>query len=72
MSNHSDVVRQRCEQAMGIIDNKALDLDLASKFHAIKVVARVLLHISRGRIDETVKGKNDYTKLKRIIHAFGK
>ena len=71
-STDPEIVRQRCELAIEIIDDEKLKLDLASKFHAIKVVARVLLHISRGAIDETVKGVNDYKKLRRIIHAFGK
>jgi hypothetical protein len=70
-STHPDIVRQRCEQALGIIDDESLKLDLASKFHAIKVITRVLLHVSKGKIDDTAKGVNDYKKLRRIIHAFG-
>jgi hypothetical protein len=69
----SEAVCAKCALAMRALDNPSISLDTQSRFHGIKVVARVLLCVAQGEpIEASVGGRRDYKKLKALIAAFGK
>ena len=70
-STSAECVRAKCKEAMAALD-ACERIDAASKFHGMKVVARVLLHVGdSGSIRDTSEGRRDFKKLKAIIAAFG-
>jgi hypothetical protein len=72
-SKSREAVCAKCVEAMRALDNPSLLLDTQSRFHGIKVVARVLLIVAQGEsIEASVYGRRDYKKLKALIAAFGK
>jgi len=71
-ATNPEVVRAKCREAMHAMENSSAVLDVASQYHGIKVVARVLLHLSESsEIEETLEGRRDYKKLRKLIAAFG-
>jgi hypothetical protein len=71
-TTNPDVVRAKCREAMFVMENSPAVLNVASQYHGIKVVARVLLHLSESSaIEATLRSRSDYKKLKKLIAAFG-
>jgi hypothetical protein len=69
----TEAICAKCIDAMHALDNPSISLDTQSRFHGIKVVARVLLVVAQGSsIESSVGGRRDYKKLKVLISAFGK